>query len=402
MHIFKYNGAGGIDHEESNLFRTAANISNGDVSISRIIYFESDASLEDAADVAALPEFPQKYAAHPQHPQFKYYGNASIEPLRAHSKIWKATLEYSSSDPNATDINGQKVTDETPPWNLRPENIDFKYPETTIPFTTAYNNENKLSVPVRNAAGDRIVATKSVFNIQMSFSFATKKWDPEKALEFAGTLNKNSEKVCGLKLEPYSALLMPAESSYVRVYENGSKKIKWEYWNVNITILIDSTGMLHRRFLLNVGDRAKFKQISLSQDKLLSEAGSNVILPETKTASQICSFRLTQKSSGTDGKADFDPTGDLVFCSWEQYLAARKFYLDASTKLVKNEKAALLYQLQCEQHQNMPLDENGYLLTKAIQGHNDYDSKTSYLQLGFQQYPAKSWNSLNLPKKGIK
>ena len=402
MHIIKYKGVGGADSEESNLFRTTANISGGEVTISRVMYFESDSSIEDAVDITSLPEFPGMQSAHPLHPQFKYYGNASIEPLSAKSKIWKATLEYttSASNASATDVNGNKVTSDTPPWLLRPENISFTYPEVTVPFKVAYDSKGKLTVPVVNTAGNVLTATKSVFNAQMSFTFATKSWSPENGLKYGNTLNSKSEKICGVKFPANTAMLLPPEATYVTVYQDGSTQIKWEYWNVTVNLLIDISETVFARKLLNIGDRARFRSLSLSGDKLLSRANVNGYAPATDVASQICSFRLTEETSLGNGKYDYHPTGELVFCSWEQYIAVRKLYLDASAKL--KDKISTTYQLQCEQHQSMPLDANGYLLFNAIKGHKDYKTNSEYLQLTFNQYPSKSWSSLDLPSQGVK
>lgn len=402
MHIIKYKNVGGADSEESNLFRTTANISSGKVTISRVMYFESDKSIEDAVDITALPEFPAVSSAHPLHPQFKYYGDATIEPLSAQSKIWRATLEYSTTldNANAKDKNGKDVTEDTPPWLLRPDNISFSYPEVTVPFKVAYDSKGKLTVPVVNTAGNILTATKSIFNAQMSFTFATKSWSPENGLKYGNTINAKSEKICGIKFPANTVMLLPPEATFVTVYQDGTTQIKWEYWNVTINLLIDISETVFARKLLNVGDRAKFRSLSLTGDELLSKAGVNGFVPATDVASQICSFRLTKESSLGNGKSDFIPTGDLVFCSWEQYIAARKLYLDASTKL--KDKISTTYQLQCEQHQSMPLNKSGYLLEEAIQGHKKYNSNAEYLQLSFNQYAPKSWNSLDLPSQGVK
>lgn len=103
-----------------------------------------------------------------------------------------------------------------------------------------------------------------------------------------------------------------------------------------------------------------------------------------------------------NAKRAYWPTGSVVYCGWNQYLAARKAYYVASKKLYEhNVIEESSYDLQCEQDTQMPLDD-GYVYTKAIEGHDDYVAKTPYKRLTFREYPVKSWAHLNLPKKGMK
>lgn len=407
MHIFKYKGQGGANHDESMFTRMSANVTNGLATITRRMYFEADSGSEDAIDIMVLDEFPAKYAAHPKHPAYKFYGNANIQPLSERSSYWMADLEYSATDPNATDMDGEAVTSETKPWRLRPDNISFTYPEVIIPFEEGYDAKGRLRdekgrvlCPVRNAAGDPLLAETSVRNLQMSFTFATRQWDINNMLDFGNTINSHEITVCGLKIPACNALLLPPECSYIKVYHDNSSRVKWEYWSVNINIIIDRSARLLVRKMLNVGFRARFKELDLSQDELLKDAGfSNKKIQGSSISSQICRFRLARKVNNS-----YYPGGNIVFCSWDQYLEAKDIYKSACDTLNKKNKSLKLeYDLQCEQDNvKMPLDENGYLLTKAIPGTADYDPSEKYQELYFREYPVISWKSLDLPEKGIK
>lgn len=377
---------------KSNLYRGTARVTDGDVTIDRVMYFESDSPEEDGATISSLPFFPQKYSIHPLHPNFKYYGNATIEPVDGNGKYWRAVLEYSTGNANAKDTEGKEVTSETPPWKLLPDNISFTYPETTLPFEFAYSDKGELSIPVRNTAGDPIPATMSARNAQLSFTFNTKTWDPDDSIVYGNTINSSSIRVCGYKVKEQCGLLFPPEANFITVYQDGTEKIKWQYWSVNVTILFDLHGNIFKRMFLNVGNRAKFKALSLSGDALLSDAGTTETFKETNKPSQICSFRKTVRST-SGGKNSYLPLGDLVFCSWEQYIAIRQAYLDASSKL--RDRIASTYELQCEQEQSMPLDKDGYVDMGAVNG-------GEYGKLYFPAYPAASWRALNLPTKGVK
>lgn len=370
---------------------SAARIIDGEVTIDRIMYFQGEVN-EGAADVMALGVFPQKGSAHPKHPQYKYYGNATVEPMESEGRVWRAVLEYSTSNPNQTDVNGKPVTSETAPWNLKPDSINFSYPETTLPFDMAYDDKGNATIPVLNSAGDPLIATKSVCNAQMSFTFATKKWDVNNSIEYGETINSSSIKVCGITIGARRGLLKPPEASFITVYEDGSSKVKWQYWSVTVTIVFDLHGNIFERELLNVGDRAKFKELPLGDDPLLKDGGANTTFPETKNASQICSFRKTVKST-VNGKSSYLPLGDVVFCSWDQYIAIRQAYLDASTALERQITSP--YELQCEQQRQMPLDNKGYIDTDAL-------TSKKYYTANYKVYPSMSWGGLNLPKTGAK
>lgn len=382
------------DSMAANLYRGTAQITDGDIAIERTMYFESTTDGEDAVDVTSLAVFPKKNSAHPLHPNFKYYGNATVEPVDKNGKYWKAVLQYTTSNPNATDSSGKPITSETAPWDLRPDNISFSYPEVTLPFELAYNTKGYLKVPVVNTAGDMIPASRTVSNMQMSFTFATKSWDYSKGIDYGDTINSQSIKICGITLGAGSALMKPPDASYITVYEDGSDKIKWQYWSVNVTIVIDLHDILLKRTFLNVGNRARFSSLDISSDPMLRDAGVSGVIPATPNASQICRFRKTEKQT-VGGKDFYAPIGqDIIYCSWEQYIAAREKYLNASSVLMQSGKMDSLYELQCEQEQQMPLDQGGYIDTAGI-------ASGEYYNLTFNQYPEKSWKNLNLPSKGI-
>jgi hypothetical protein len=399
MHIFKYNEQGGVDSDESTFTRLSASVSDGNATITRRIYFVADSRNEDAADVMALECFPKKYSAHPRHPAYKYYGNASIQPLSDSSMTWYADLEYTAENTNSVDMNGNEVTKDTPPWELFPDNYNISYPEVTIPFTAAYDEngniydrDGKTLIPVQNSAGSPLKVETVRFNFKMSFQFAVKKWDLSNSFNFGNTINARSERICGIVFPAGKALMLPIEATPVTVFEEDTNKLKWEYWNINVTILADPTEQSLAKYIPDVGHKAKFKSFVFKDD--LIEKGVN--LPETKIPSQICRIRKTKKE--TFGvKNYFFPTGDIVFLSWEQYLLLRKTYIEESKKLVEAQKMDSLYELQCEQEKDIPL-KNGYVYTEAIDGHPDYKGEKFNI-LKFRCYPYKNWQKLNLPKE---
>lgn len=384
------NNLSAID-TSSNLYRSTAQITDGKATFERTMYFESTKSGEDAVDVMSVKGFPQKYSAHPNKPNYTYYGNGTVEPIDSEGKYWKAVLQYSTNNPNSsgTSISGKPVTADTPPWDLKPDNISFTYPETTIPFELAYDKNGELTVPVRNTAGDKIPATRSACNVQMSFTFATKSWNINNAMTYGNTINATAIKVCGFSLPAEFGLLRPPEASYITVYEDGSNVVKWQYWSVTVTILFDYQNNLLKRKFLNVGDRARFLFLSLSDDPLVKRADVSRYISSSSTPSQICRFNKTQEQR-IGGKLYFYPGGETVFCSWQQYVEARQRYIAASSILMSKGEMDSIYELQCEQEKQMPLSPNGYLDEDAVKNGR-------YNTVSFIQYPAKSWKKLNLP-----
>lgn len=398
MHIIIYNGEGGPDSEESNLFRQSATMSDGTMTIRRTMYFESDHSLEDAVSVTALPYFPVKSSAHPLHPQYTFTGNAEISPLSARSKIWRADLEYSAARTGGTDVDGKDITSETPPWKLYPDSVNFTFPEVIVPFKIAYDNRGNLTVPVRNTAGDVLNVQRAINNMQMSFTFATQSWNPNSSLNYANTINSSAVTICGVRFPARSALMLPPEANKITVYEDGSSRIKWRYWSVTVNIIYDASGTLLQRSVANLGDRAFFPTLNLSADPVFVENQQVCNIPAAPTASRICCFRMTQKVTSAGGRIAFQQSGNMVFCGWDQYIAARGAYLGAISSLQRRSSNYADFDLQCEQLQKMPLDANGALLGAAIAGFPNYNPNANYHILYFNQYPAKSWSSLGLPK----
>lgn len=435
MKIYKYNGVGeiGTDNNgqpyrgtamhETNYTMNEVTLRDGEATIQRQILFESDAPFESGADVLNVTGFPEKYSAHPLYPQYKYYGNGRIYPSADRSKIWIADLEYSTTDTSGTDTDGGRITADTPPWKLFPDNIQFTYPEFKIPFRAAYDDKGKMYdptgkkilKPVVNSAGDIIAAERTLRNIQMSFTFSVKKddWKIKNGLDYGNTINQNTENVCGFAIPAGRGMMMPPEANFVTVYHDGSSRIKWQYWSINVTIMIDMTGLTLDRRFLDVGNRAIFDDLDLKDDAFLAFAktkyGSQIKTTFTRSQKpgQIGHFRLTrQVGSGTkiDGvtRHTFLPDGKIIFCSFDQFIQIREMYVTASLNFQNDEKNKKLrvnyYEPQWTQDSNIPLHE-GKVYTKAIPGMEDYVNGTYYDELTFREFARLNWKNLNLPDR---
>ena len=407
----------GPDNDSCTRLNSGSTMQDGVVTIQKRLYFKVPAGQNprqyNDIDVYSHPLFPQKYSALSADPRYKFYGNASVHHDLDDGKYFTAELEYSTQEPNATDDSGATVTSDTKPWKLKPDNIEFSYPEMNVAFEASYNSTGRLYkmvydakegtvyepvLPVANSAGDPFLLERTVRNLQMSFTFSAQNWNIEHAINYGNTINANEITVVGLTIPAGRALLMPPECTYLTVYEDNSSRVKWRYWSVKIIIQIDMTGLLLLRKVLNIGDRALFPAITNYSDDLIT---TPVTFPASSGAAQICKFRKYKKTELTGGEYNFSQYGDNVFCSWDQFIAFRQEAISKSAALKKSSTAYTggIVDPHCEQLTKMPLiaygTNKGQLDTAAI-------TSGKYSSLSFREYPYKSWAALNLPKKGIK
>ena len=397
-----------VDDDDSIRLNSGSTMQDGVITINKKIYFrvpagENPRQYSDL-DVYAHPNFPKKYSALSQDPRYKFYGNASISHERDESKYFIAELEYSTSDPNATDADGNAVTSDTPPWKLKPDNISFSYPERQVPFQAAYNSsgqrynaQGQALIPVQNSAGTPFVAQTTERDMEISFNFAAKKWNPNNAIHYGSTINAQDITVCGIRIPAGRGLLKSPECEFITTYEDGSNKVKWEYWNIRVSILITFAETGHSKVVLNIGDEAFFTQKQYNDELLVGNQG--VLMPATTNGkpSRICSFRKYKEVRMGGQDYAYQPIGDRVFCSWEQFLAFRNAAIIKSQILqgLGGSYKGGIVDPQCEQLSQMPLTSLGFLDENAIK------NKT-YNTLSFREYPTKSWVALNLPQKGVK
>ena len=407
----------GTDDDSCTRLNSGSTMQDGVVTIPKRLYFKvpngQDPRKYNDIDVYSHPLFPQNGSALSADPRYKFYGNASVRHELDNGHYFTAELEYSTENPNATDDEGNPVTSETKPWKLRPDNIEFSYPEMNVKFDVSYNSTGKLYekvwdssagesvyrpiLPVANSAGDPFSLERTVRNLQISFTFSTQNWNINNSIVYGNTINANEIKVVGVTIPSGRALLLAPECSYITVYEDNSNKIKWQYWSVRVVIQIDMTGLLLLRKVLNVGDRAIFPALTYS-DALITSA---MTFPKSNGASQICKFRKYIRTNQTGGKYTFSQYGDTVYCSWDQFIAFRQAAISKSAHLKKTDTnyTGGIVDPQCEQMSKMPLIAYG-----TNKGQLDVAAITSgqYSSLSFREYPYKNWAALNLPKKGIK
>lgn len=392
-----------VDDDDSIRLNSGSSMQNGIITITKKLYFRVPAGENprqyNDLDVYAHPLFPQKYSALSQDARYKFYGNASISHERDESKYFIAELEYSTnSSSNFGSSGDQEVTADTPPWELLPDNLSFSNPERQIPFQAAYNSSGQrynsagqVLIPVQNAAGTPFVAQTTAMDMEMSFTFATKKWNINNSIDYGNTINASDIEICGVTIPARRALLRPPKYDFITTYEDSTGKKKWEYWNVNVTILITFSPDGFAKRVLNIGDECYWRDIQYKDDVL----DIGLTLPGSVTKrSRICSFRKYKEFKRSDGKYSYFPVGDIVYCSWDQFIAFREAIINESFCMKNNEEKYTkeILDPQCEQLSQMPLDAAGFLDKNAI-------TTKQYGSLTFLEYPTKSWKSLNFPSR---
>lgn len=376
-----------IFDDSNTITRLGASIQDGVTTIHRRLYFIADDVSEDATDIVNLKWFPQKGSAYHRDSSFTFTGNATIEPLSERSKYWMVDLEYSKNSTGGGGGGG-----DIEPWKLPPENLSFTYPELTMPFRRAYDSKGESTVPVLNSAGDVIIANHNIRNMQMSFTFNKKKVENDVFEDYCGTTNKSTITICGTKIPAERGVLLGLEYNLMNTYDDKGK-LKWQYWRITCTILLDVAKAVIKREFLNTGNRAFFNGLNLSDCNLLSKAkakNSNTPTSFAGTPSKpkkpdtVVSLRLPVVSS--DNKNVFQ-TGKKIFCSYDQFIAMQQ----AFTQAAKDIGIQTPFYAQFEQESNVPLTKTGYVNEEA------YENK-KYVTIIYRQYPVKNWSGLDLPK----
>lgn len=178
-----------------------------------------------------------------------------------------AEAESSSS----VDINGNKVTADTKPWEMRGK-WSFKPIETVVPFLAGYNvplnatewGDNEKTVNVVNKAGTRILAETKRYQLeityQKNYQYSQDTWE-----NMLGCYINSDEFNCAYDyrgaFQPMTLLILPPTNSiefYEETYtENGVEKKRWTpYFSYTVTMIYDP--QKHVKKLLNVGTMAKF------------------------------------------------------------------------------------------------------------------------------------------------
>ncbi len=397
----------------------AGRVSGGVLTVQKDLVFKvprgADPRAYNAMDVYYSQYFPMRGSVMDEDARMVFSGEAEITHWCDDGNYIVASLTYNSmrpvgadqDDDNDKDVDGKEITKDTPPWKLRPQEVRFNTLTQERPLTIAYNSngelfrDGKAVNPVMNTVGEPFHVNGLYKYQQMSFSYyvQSSKWSSDKGWNYSNTINKSDITVCGMKIEDGTGLLQPISATLLTTYKQGSTKVKWKYWKIDVSIVIDKDRLTLSKTVLNVGDRAKHHPINTLGEIdsfyiTAMNAGWFTTAPVIAAATypqQIVTFHPF-KYVGQDDQGRYLNVPDInrtVWCGWQQFIAYREGVLQIARSMGSR---VVVPDPQCEQQHDIPLDKDGFVDFPAI------NAGTCYYRR-FWQFPKLSWSSIGLPKK---
>ena len=309
---------------------------------------------------------------------------------------------------------------------ISPTRIVVKENGTSTSTSTETSLDDGFTkVPVVNKAGDPLKLEKTVHNMKLSFTYYVKQtdgsstntknpWNANNGIFFGDTINANEVTVVGITIPKMSALLLPPQADYI-IQRDEDGDIDYTYWRIKIEIVIDLSGTLLYRRVLNLGDRALFGQktfgsgtAQINDALIIPTDGSGTdakVLTKTDRAEQICKVRPLKRVNNSDGTFSFAQTGEVKFIGWSQFLAYRDYAISASKKVQDTDTAYTggIVDLQCEQLSQIPLTDAGFVDEECMNvvGSGLAPDAFKAHTLKFLQYRVADWSALNMPAVGV-
>lgn len=209
---------------------------------------------ENMTEIATSSVVPQPSSRHPANPafvlkerSFEQVGNVGRE-VQA-----QVTMTYSNEGYNGNIDMGSGSKD---PWDLDAQNVQVTYSTEPTPLLYGYTSAGKRK-QLLNSAGSRLLIEGQSIIRQISFIFCVKDGRTGEApINNRAIINSKSETAAGYSFEPFTAMLMPMNATFVQdVDENGD--IYRRYWQIEAVILENEKTWL--RSALDVGTMAIFK-----------------------------------------------------------------------------------------------------------------------------------------------
>ena len=397
------------DYPSANGWDTTASVSDGNITITRFFFFTIKSGVTvrpreiPPIEVFRAPGFPKRRSRLPEDKRFIYLGNGELSKLNGdlNSKIWvyRATYVLDASIDDDEDEN-------TKPWNRKPWGVSLTHPEVQKPFLYGYDDENrrfktvqydayygKIQVPtdpVINSAGDRFELMRTKTNLQLNFTYALKpsRFNINDLMDCIHTINKSKIKMIGVEIPARRGYMEGLEPHY-NVDDNGN-----EYWEINVSILLDRVGDGFQRHVYDVGNRAKWhSDISKTVDSngVVQSRGTGALTTSSQDIYGWWSF--DQTSAATKQLGQFAAASRYQIGNAQQMMAA-KWYFDHDIKPVVNSE--FVY----ETLSDVPLAPDGTVWFDSLD-----PTSSHYRQIrvkDFQEHPQRDWDSLDIPRNGVK
>lgn len=163
------------------------------------------------------------------------------------------------------DINGEKVTKSTPPWNYK-GTWSSNALEKKVPFISGYNEFNSLTVPVINTAGQLLTSETKKFQLELTYtkSFESANSVLDNLMNCATNNNEFDLYHDARPAFPSGTLLVYPPNCNLQYWEHDVdvsgvvSSVITPYVNYSIKFLYDPDG--HDKHLLNMGTFARFDE----------------------------------------------------------------------------------------------------------------------------------------------
>lgn len=320
----------------------------------RTLFFhhDPDDTMVDCINSSVMPDY------NDCHPVYTAFYVTDIGDVQVHSDSeWYVEVTYSNKI-EAID----KISKETEPWNLPPQNVSITTFDKEIPMKMYWNLKRKKFEPLLNSAGVPITATKTVTVGTLSFTMNVKKKSSLPVLNYSYTYNAETETVCNIKIPPLCGKLLPFGAKLHTVTDSNTGKTKYEYYSIDVTI----------QYILPTGDEGNesWAFAMLDVGTLCRDKDGNL--------GAIYKFRKARNKNELS-------TAPVVYGSIDELIIQRSTWNNGDMASFPYEEITEL----------MPLND-GKLYMEAILS---TDGSVPYGKIeGLDSEPA-SWSKYNLPKK---
>lgn len=380
-----------------------AQVQDGQLSFPRYFFFRLKDGVQvnprevPPIEVFRAPGFPKKYSRLPEDRRYIYRGNGSLTHGNGDidDNVWVYKAEYEL-------YTGDDDEDEnTKPWDRKPTNVSLTHPEVQKPFRYGYDSENrrfktvqhnsyygKIQVPtcpVVNSAGDVIEAMRTKTNLQLNFTYSVRpsRFNINDIMDCIHTINKSKLMVLNIEIPAGRGFMEQLEPHY-NIDDNGN-----DYWEISTSILLDRVGDGFARHLLDVGNRALWPATGWK----VNDYG--VITQDTPyTLARAPQAVYGWWSFNDYRKGQFNPRDNTY------QIGNAAMLMDAKSKYDNNSKKFTQQEFVYEKLDQVPLNRDGTVDKVAMNpvgaGHKQYRTLT------FQEHPQRDWDSLNMPKRGVR
>ncbi|MDO5554727.1 MAG: hypothetical protein Q4G68_13295 [Planctomycetia bacterium] len=139
------------------------------------------------------------------------------------------------------DLNGNPVTENTPPWLCRARNVRMTSVGETEHATRVWPVDSERPAPFMNTAGVTLQADISRGLSQLSFSYCLQSASPNFAWQYPFKTNRDPICLLGLNF-PARGVLIQSLSVQPGIDRNPDTGVRWRYVRIDIQFLIDPDG----------------------------------------------------------------------------------------------------------------------------------------------------------------